>query len=37
MIYIVGTPVAKLLAGLTEFLDTMGTSTPSCSGCCWAP
>ncbi|MFG3500014.1 fructose-specific PTS transporter subunit EIIC [Pseudomonas sp. NPDC047963] len=26
MIYIVGTPVAKLLAGLTEFLDTMGTS-----------
>jgi len=26
MIYIVGTPVAQLLAGLTEFLDTMGTS-----------
>jgi len=26
MIYVVGTPVAKLLAGLTEFLDTMGTS-----------
>ncbi len=26
MIYIVGTPVAKMLAGLTEFLDTMGTS-----------
>ncbi|MEL7560256.1 PTS fructose-like transporter subunit IIB [Stutzerimonas chloritidismutans] len=26
MIYIVGTPVAKLLAGLTEFLNTMGTS-----------
>ena len=26
MIYIVGTPVAKLLAGLTQFLDTMGTS-----------
>ncbi|MBK3845227.1 PTS fructose-like transporter subunit IIB [Stutzerimonas xanthomarina] len=26
MIYIVGTPVAKLLAGLTDFLDTMGTS-----------
>ena len=26
MIYIVGAPVAKLLAGLTEFLDTMGTS-----------
>ncbi|MCQ2043213.1 PTS system D-fructose-specific IIB component (F1P-forming), Frc family /PTS system D-fructose-specific IIC component (F1P-forming), Frc family [Stutzerimonas kunmingensis] len=26
MIYVVGTPVAKMLAGLTEFLDTMGTS-----------
>ncbi|HBW09248.1 MAG TPA: PTS fructose transporter subunit IIBC, partial [Pseudomonas sp.] len=26
MIYLVGTPVAKMLAGLTEFLDTMGTS-----------
>ncbi len=26
MIYVVGTPVATLLAGLTEFLDTMGTS-----------
>ena len=26
MIYVVGTPVARLLAGLTEFLDTMGTS-----------
>ncbi len=26
MIYVVGTPVAQLLAGLTEFLDTMGTS-----------
>ncbi|MGK9067216.1 PTS fructose-like transporter subunit IIB [Stutzerimonas chloritidismutans] len=26
MIYIVGAPVAKMLAGLTEFLDTMGTS-----------
>ena len=26
MIYVVGTPVAKLLAGLTQFLDTMGTS-----------
>ncbi|KIZ33929.1 PTS fructose-like transporter subunit IIB [Stutzerimonas stutzeri] len=26
MIYVVGTPVAKLLAGLTDFLDTMGTS-----------
>lgn len=26
MIYIVGTPVAQLLAGLTQFLDTMGTS-----------
>ncbi|MGE6529779.1 fructose-specific PTS transporter subunit EIIC [Pseudomonas sp. NPDC077382] len=26
MIYVVGAPVAKLLAGLTEFLDTMGTS-----------
>ncbi|WP_313085577.1 PTS fructose-like transporter subunit IIB [Pseudomonas sp.] len=26
MIYVVGAPVAKLLAGLTAFLDTMGTS-----------
>jgi len=26
IIYVVGTPVAKMLAGLTEFLDTMGTS-----------
>ena len=26
MIYVVGTPVAKMLAGLTQFLDTMGTS-----------
>jgi len=26
MIYVVGAPVAKMLAGLTEFLDTMGTS-----------
>lgn len=26
MIYVVGTPVAKMLTGLTEFLDTMGTS-----------
>jgi len=26
MIYVVGTPVAKMLAGLTELLDTMGTS-----------
>ena len=26
MIYVVGTPVAQMLAGLTEFLDTMGTS-----------
>jgi len=26
MIYVVGTPVAKIMEGLTEFLDTMGTS-----------
>ena len=36
MIYVVGKPVAGMLAALTQFLDGMGAPTPSSSACCWA-
>ena len=36
MLYVVGKPVAGMLAALTGFLDGMGTSMPSSSACCSA-